>query len=1141
MNSSASQSVPQRAQQISKDTWDLHKERIRSLFIDEKKTLQQVLKILEEEKGFKATLSQYARICDVWGFKKRLGWKAYDSLADEKRKRKREGKETVIKFGSRVVQEDEIRPKKKRFLTVFEQHQREIANQRICTSAEDSDKSDEEPAYAAKCIELKTPPMVPPPSPPTESRFLEVEVPADQANSPPILLDPNSTVLQTPSESGGLLDIIIRSLSSSPAISIRNRVPISTTDEGLLSLVSRESLHRILPTVRFEDTFKTEFIGRFQGSPGHFSTNNDGDPISQLILSPVPIKDSGLWVTKILQGDEVYQQHLYMDLLLKSGLLRDHARILETILEMQESIYISSSPEFPTDYRTTDALEALTLIVKNFATELFYSAARTGDMQALRLLVHLGILKESKYRFIDRDSIAVTAAQFAIEYEQEEATKFLLQQNINVNRAPVSDLSPSLLWTAVLVDNLDLVLKLIKRGANDHHVPEGSRKISSVAGWQYRDWLKTHADRLCWPRNYAASRGYLVSSALGFSVSANNVGCFRVLAYEHIRNNHHFSGNGGHEPILDLAIGGGNHLMMKEILAHPICSGKVDEEILVAREAEDPQFHPRTALSYAIWKCDPESIKILLEYGASPQNITLEHFRIKYGSASGVRNSDKYLEEMVLRPQRDFLSQCRDRELSPVIDRIGELILEVQSQLDFVDCDAPLSDPFGGQRSGYFEKEVEEEEEEEEEEDDDDDDDEMEWTYRFPKSANDVMSEVYKVARMIPDDDDVVRTAIRPNLNFLVAMEVALGYFETIEIGAASTSPRGPMETHSLCVIFTGILFGEQNTSHFISKLQEAFDENTDNTAFPRQIYIDSQKNIHKVAYWLPPVSFVPPPDSRKHAFIGYMIEEHGPTAKRVIDDHVVRRLDRSCFDSILDPHGPNSDGKYSVNHRHKYNERKAKMLLLNLEKDFEKYRGEVRDILTWSRCISDESFRKRLCDIIASHLSELDYQQVTCLLKLALHGDFAEIVELVLAREGRLEITMDVIREAAYFSSEKAFTRVLDYYIDGPHSEGLGLEIPLLVAIINGHSYKVVKILPNADVNYRFGSDLTAIEVATRLGRLDIVAALIEAGATRNLRRAQKIALKGGHFTLQTVISQAIEVTNMVNIDGDDELSGSD
>ncbi|RVD84246.1 uncharacterized protein DFL_006007 [Arthrobotrys flagrans] len=124
-----------------------------------------------------------------------------------------------------------------------------------------------------------------------------------------------------------------------------------------------------------------------------------------------------------------------------------------------------------------------TPIIDDFAVQTFYSAARTGNINLLKLFIELGILRSSrKGRWGSHAKIiGVTALQFSIEYRQGPSTSLLLRNDIDVNVQPVPDLSQTVLKTAVEVRDLELVHQPLDMGAQDIvfseiYVPDPVRK-----------------------------------------------------------------------------------------------------------------------------------------------------------------------------------------------------------------------------------------------------------------------------------------------------------------------------------------------------------------------------------------------------------------------------------------------------------------------------------------------------------------------------------------------------------------------------------------------------------------------------------------------------------------------------------------
>ncbi|KAK6524963.1 hypothetical protein TWF281_011853 [Arthrobotrys megalospora] len=1070
MNPPAIPSGPKRttATKIDASTWATYKEYIRVLYIDLGKTLEQVRETLENELGFKATKAQYHHmIYEVWKLRKTLSRDDAYFIEAETSKRKREGKETIVKVAGRTVQEDELKRKKAKYhFSELERHQRRLANNDSLQGA----------GYVPIDIELVTPSPVQ--SLPSPAAF-HVSPSGEWIES-----TDNALVLSgfnSPSPHGGVL---------SPAV-----------HENSLPFMFQSSLISSTPTMRFDVMFETQVLLSSRGRESSSDTfaNAQNNSVLRLILSPEPVVDPEAWMTKVLAGskgqalhlsdlmvflksymirisnkiDDWFHQRRCMDLLLKSGHLRENARALEMIIREGEvtAANAHTNCNSSTGSKAAADPETFRLVVKNFAVELLYSAARTGDMEILKLLINLGILKESIDERFESETIGVTAAQFAIEYQQEAALNFLLSQKINVNRAPVSEISPALLWTAVLVDSPSLISNLIEHGAEDYFYAHNPR---------HRPNLLAYLERLCddglvWARNIDLEPKYSINNALKLSVVTGRVACFRALAKEHAQD---ICDNPGSYPssLLPAATKNKDYPMMMEIINQLITPKRlIDDRSFWAQGGRMGSY---TALSCAIANRDIEAMKILLDHGADPQNVGLEYFEV-------MALDLEYIFEIQYKDVGpSFRDRLEDQGLFRIIDRIEELISQKRAQTQW---DSLFSDSS----------------------DEEADDNEIAWFYSFPRFDTNLLPIVQNLTNALFGEEPTAESKILRTF-----LDLTAGFFEHVCLSLLTSASTGPDARSNISLRFEGTLFNQQGIDPFISKIFEAFDswlwEPAKKGTFVSYV---SKPKIVEFGFFSLSCS------KKRRGGIEQMIKEYGQRPRDTTKEPLVVKLDTFCFELEL-------GGRVGwPDYRFKYVSRKATKLLLNLEKNFGKYGNDLRYILEWSRCIPDKSFHKRLCDIAASHISELDHQQLASLLKLAVYGDFYETVESIFSHDGSLQITGDIICEATYFAGVQTFTRVFDRYITSCSPQDL--EIPLVIAIFVGNLYKVAKLVSKVDINFEFGYDTTAVEAAVALGRLDITTALLEAGASKNLDKAQQIALEKGHFTLHKIITKAIESKN--------------
>ncbi|KAJ4313621.1 hypothetical protein N0V84_009329 [Fusarium piperis] len=92
-----------RADRISSSEWERNKEHIRSLYLDQDKSLDDLVTSMAEQHGFHASRAQYIRKLGTWNIKKyssKDNWKRADGLI---RKRKVDGKDTEIVMNGKLV------------------------------------------------------------------------------------------------------------------------------------------------------------------------------------------------------------------------------------------------------------------------------------------------------------------------------------------------------------------------------------------------------------------------------------------------------------------------------------------------------------------------------------------------------------------------------------------------------------------------------------------------------------------------------------------------------------------------------------------------------------------------------------------------------------------------------------------------------------------------------------------------------------------------------------------------------------------------------------------------------------------------------------------------------------------------------
>ncbi|KAF3937939.1 hypothetical protein ABW19_dt0200829 [Dactylella cylindrospora] len=320
------------------------------------------------------------------------------------------------------------------------------------------------------------------------------------------------------------------------------------------------------------------------------------------------------FMTRLSNGvDDTWMQRKCTDHLIQSGVIQNHIFALEALIKL------AFPPINREAIRSVDrAQDDYALVVRNFTTHVFYGAARMGDMVILKLLLHLGIL-QNNYPNYPYNIVGVTAAQYAMEYQQGQAYNFLLRQNFDVSEQPISELSHSLLWTAIITDIPNAVSELIERGAKDKsrnfkiRMPRRERYLKRLEEDENLLWAK-HV-RKCNDLELEVKSALQLCALLGRSSSLRAL----VDCNQNGPNRRYLRSKSG---LLYIATSRREHETMETILQCPELTTNVDEEILASLCINSrPTYHTSLAKSIAIG--DVEGIRILLAYGGSLDKVKL--------------------------------------------------------------------------------------------------------------------------------------------------------------------------------------------------------------------------------------------------------------------------------------------------------------------------------------------------------------------------------------------------------------------------------------------------------------------------------------------------------------------------------------
>ncbi|KAK6530850.1 hypothetical protein TWF281_007686 [Arthrobotrys megalospora] len=116
---------------LNPEAWKPYEQRIRSLYLTEKRSVAEVKRIIEGETNFTASIAQYHhQIQNVLKLRKNLSKEDIEYYNKRKRKRDEEGKETRVKLCGVLLDEMNLRRKcQRKHFTVLEQFEKENANE----------------------------------------------------------------------------------------------------------------------------------------------------------------------------------------------------------------------------------------------------------------------------------------------------------------------------------------------------------------------------------------------------------------------------------------------------------------------------------------------------------------------------------------------------------------------------------------------------------------------------------------------------------------------------------------------------------------------------------------------------------------------------------------------------------------------------------------------------------------------------------------------------------------------------------------------------------------------------------------------------------------------------------------------------
>ncbi|KAF3316635.1 hypothetical protein TWF173_001917 [Orbilia oligospora] len=1066
---------------------------------------------MEESLGFIATKAQYIRMVnEVWRLKKNIKCSDLDRIDTRERKRARDGKKTGVKLGNRQLDEM-LRARGRLFLN-------------STVSLSKYSPSPGTPVTSLPC----------PPVPIKELAKLGIalqpasfSLPSSPSNKSIIIASKSSSELppyisfKDPASEGESSDAILLPREFSPDAAQLRAIISSQVREYLHPVALYNNTFHTTPSVGFSILFENHLEEIFEGSYESLVRASKKYPVIEEVLSPKAISDVEKWLSKVqfdlLESSQSKSEIIYflkaymirlpnnidrgstkrmiMDQLLRSGIIKKHIKTIEMILREARSRKSrhtnTSSEDFannPNHYST-----GFELIVEGFATELLYGAARTGDQLIVDLMLRICFPREetSSERETLNDKVGTTTIQYAIEYGNIAICYLLLRQGFDVNVPPISDFSPSLLWTAVALDFPDLVSDLV-------HVYNATVEIRKDFDFTARNssLLRYTEELMCnekaiWARSWVFtpslvarlvstrkimdeykekvsdntnSKLYPITTTLHLSIALERLGCFsRILPSTFGLKRHGLLGPNGLCGLFMVAI------------AHrsPAVAEYIAKRISLDNELAN---HPRvdSILQLSIQKINISRTELLLKSGVDIHAIHSEAFQDAFTS-----RPYEYTQCILSWLQRQGL-----------IDRVG--LLDYNEHGRSLERSQRENGSLGS-RSGLI----------------DGPSTRITPTKKIPDFiyAQDV--EIDRITATIevlvekcsPNDRDILRNRIiiLSTLSKRLDMFVGLGRGLGVDI----------FNQHSVHILIRAVN-GFQGLSYFKTASQ-LFNDLWPANSSPRYHYPDltiswdlgCEPDLEKLKdlFDLDQLDETSPFIIRNNNKTGYLqtgIELRMTSSLKLLSRKLWRVNSEGIIEGIVPQNWGFSTGD-ATNFEH------------------------VMDLVRWN---FPPEYQKQQCALSIEIIPLLTGAGLLSLLRLAVHCDAYETVQAILKSYQGLNFTWEILHEAAWFARPETFDLIIGQYwisVGDMHNEVMNFELILLVTIIAGSLYKVINILPFTKIDHDYGRERTPLGVATFLGRLDICKVLLQSGASKYLSKYEEEAGEKGNFAIQSILRMAI------------------
>ncbi|KAK6527225.1 hypothetical protein TWF281_010414 [Arthrobotrys megalospora] len=977
-----------RRTRLNPEDWEPHQDRVRQLYLEQDLSAADTVQVLEREFGFTASVAQFNQQVRNWGLRKNLNEEDHNFIEVRKRLRDEEGKDTYITLcGMPINIEDLPRKRQRRFCSTLERLQGK--GKQVCPSTPPG-------------LFVGTPPQSPLPARSPSPFSWLVEQFGKIIDSRSFLFTIHPLYLKTPSYSFETILVEAR------ASFLKGLFYTSDRDQDIQQ-------RNIFAPSSIKGSQVRNLASQFKSIHGRLSLE---DLISILKIYVIRFGNN---------VDESQVKSDILDALLQSDALTPHMSVLGQLLQVDS------------------------FMVSSFVIQLFYSAARTGILDLLRLILRLydGKAHPKVFWKNNRNSIIATATQFALERQQGAGVSILLGTGFEVNTSPLSPISKSLLHTAVMVGDRDTVQELIDHGAKDVSDKDLRTRLYDKYIEQLEEmgysWAKT-------VRQYAhLSYELPVENDLHLAIILRKKDITKLLlsrVEEGMRNFTYSEVDPSKLHFYAVLIDD------DELLQYILNSA----ELALVIDVEERLPKGETALVSAVRKKRQGCAKTLLENGADPKAL--------------IRTADSFI--YVWEETSKFLSEI---QLGSVASKIDKRVKEIREER---------------KRAGHRWSPGNQED-----------------IFNVEGSFPSVGRNKAEILRYI---DTLFGTHSRKGAEFKYALDVFEPLVKEIKFSI--------WEEGGIWIEMTGVLWDSENISSIKSVVGH----------FNKSL----RGNVQIAGSYIAVFDSVPL--SKKQELLNRAIKYSFP--RRTEREEIIRGWDRSCMDVVsLETgqvyrealgDGSNGDGDSdgdddddddddmsmgALCYKLCFASSMSRLRNLDAQLRLGEF-GELEFILEWALSVSNARFLRNLVTLCLPHIDSLTLKQKQALLRLAVRRGFEAVVDQILNWDAASYVTDMVVREAVWSDNTAIFDKIIDVYDIQAPSPNI-MEHMLAIPICSADLHKVMRMVGREDfkANFLLGDTFTFIELAARLGRIDITQVLLKRGASRNLDLCYKRCFGFGTF----------------------------